>query len=243
MTQSDVGAGATGHSDRIGREFYDSEYFQRGAHLTDPSSRFHRYRARNVLRLVKPRGDERVVDLGCGWGTITFALGPNVGEIVGVDYSERSIEICRARLAEEPRPNVRFKHGDARSTELATGTWDVVVAADLYEHLNPDDAESVTKEAFRLLRGGGRLVIWTPHRGHLLEAMKNRGILMKPDPSHVDYKSPERLRELVASVGFNLRELSYAPSHLPGLSAVEKVFQGVVPWLRRRICVGAERPG
>lgn len=229
-------------TDRIGREYYDSEYFQRGAHLMDPNSRFHRYRARNVIDLVEPAGHERVVDLGCGWGTISFALAEHVREVVGVDYSERSVAICEQRLAEEPHGNIRFLQADARHTGLDADVWDVVVAADLYEHLYPDDSSAVTHEAFRLLRGGGRLVIWTPHRGHVLEAMKNRGILMRPDLSHVDYKSPERLSRLVSDAGFRVRDFSFAPSHLPLLSTVERALQGGVPWLRRRIAMVAVKP-
>lgn len=226
----------------IGQEYYDSEYFQRGAHLTDPNSRFHRYRARNLVGLVAPTGSERVVDMGCGWGTITYALAPHVREIVGVDYSEKSVAICRRRQESEPHANLSFRHADARATTLEADAWDVVVAADLYEHLYPDDAVTVTAEAFRLLRGGGRLVVWTPNRGHVLEAMKSRGIFMQPDPSHVDYKSPARLEELVTTAGFRVGELSYAPSHLPLFSTLERALQAGVPWLRRRITLVAVKP-
>ena len=60
---------------RIGREFYDSSgYFDDDAasHITDLDSRFQRYRVAKVLELHAPGASDRVVDLGCGWGT--FAL-------------------------------------------------------------------------------------------------------------------------------------------------------------------------
>ena len=227
---------------RIGQEYYDSEYFQRGAHLTDPNSRFHQYRVRNVLELLAPSPGDRVVDLGCGWGTVTFALADRVTEAIGVDYSEKSVALCNQRLGREPHANLRFLHADARATGLPAGAFDAVVAADLYEHLYPEDAKVVTYEAFRLLRKGGRFAIWTPHRGHALEILKNNGILLKPDPSHVDYKSMETLTGQLSDAGFSVSRSFYAPSHLRVFSLLERAFGPLVPALRRRICVLGVKP-
>ena len=226
---------------RIDQAYYDSDYFQAAGHLADADSRFHRYRIQHVLALLRPVPADRVVDLGCGWGTITFALAPRVAQVIGVDYSERSVALCEERLAREPHTNLRFVQADARATGLPDGAFDAVVAADLYEHLYPEDSEAVTAEAHRLLAPGGRLVIWTPHQGHALEALKARGILLRPDPSHVDYKSMERLVGLCEQAGFQVERATWAPSHLPVLSWLEGGLQRWVPPLRRRICVVARK--
>ena len=67
--------------------------------------------------------------------------------------------------------------------------------------------------------------------------LKNRGILLKPDPTHVDYKSMERLRRLLEAEGFVLEKAYYAESHLPGLREIERTLMGAVPLLRRRIAL------
>lgn len=230
--------------ERIGREYYDSgEYFEGGTeHLTDLGSPFQRYRIAKVLEIYEPRSDERVVDFGCGWGTFEFALAHRVRDIVGVDFSSRSIELCERRLAADPHPNVRFLCADAGATGLEDAQADLVIAADLVEHLYPDDAERVVREAFRILRPGGHLSVWTPHRGHLLEILKNRGILLEPDPTHVDYKSLERLRAMVEEAGFVVGKAYYAESHLPAVSAVERALLRWIPMLRRRIALLAVKP-
>jgi len=229
---------------RVDRDYYDrSGYFDEGtAHLTDTDSAFQRYRIRKVLDLYTPGPDERMVDLGCGWGTFGFALAPRVAEVVGIDFSERSVALCERRLEAEPRPNLRFKCADAGATGLEGGAWNLVLAADLFEHLYPDDSERVVREAYRLLRPGGRFAIWTPHRGHVLEVLKNRNILLKADPTHVDYKSMRRLKHMLQDAGFDIERAYYAESHLPGMRVVERTLLRWVPPLRRRIAVLARKP-
>ena len=230
--------------ERIGRDFYDrSDYFEEGTqHLQDLDSRFQRYRISKVLQIYKPGPEERVLDLGCGWGTFCWALGDRVAEMVGVDFSQKSIDLCESRLARSPSDGVSFVCADARETGLEAESFDLVIGADLVEHLYPEDSQAVIAEAFRVLKTGGRLSLWTPHRGHVLEILKARNILVKRDVSHVDYKSMDRLKAIVTSEGFVVDRAYYAESHLAGLRWIERALQGWVPILRRRIALLARKP-
>ena len=229
---------------RIDAAWYDStDYFDGGTdHLTDMRSRFQRYRVRMVTRLAEPGPSDVVADFGCGWGTFEFALADRVAHVTGIDFSERSIELCRERLARDPRPNVDFRRLDAGDTGYPEGSFDLVIAADLYEHVYPEDSARITREAFRILKPGGRFAVWTPHRGHLLEILKNNSILLKPDPAHVDYKSMDRMRSLLGEAGFEIARAYYAESHLPGFNVVERLLQPVLPWFRRRIALLGRKP-
>ncbi len=231
-------------ADRIGREFYDrSDYFEEGTeHLRDLDSPFQRYRVDKVLQLYEPGREERVLDLGCGWGTFCWALAHRVREMVGLDFSQRSVDLCEARLADSGLDNVTFLCADARDTGLAAESFHLVIAADLMEHLYPDDSQAVIAEAFRLLKKGGRLSIWTPHRGHILEILKTRNLVIKRDVSHVDYKSIEKLREMLVQEGFLVEKAYYAESHLPGLCTLERSLLTWIPMLRRRIGILARKP-
>lgn len=229
--------------ERIDREYYDrSDYFEgEAAHLQDMESPFQRYRVRKVLEIYRPGPEERVLDLGCGWGTFGFALAPEVQMVVGVDFSERSIALCRERLSHTGFDNLRFLHADAGDTGLEPDSFDVALAADLLEHLYPEDSDRVVRETHRVLRRGGRFAIWTPHRGHVLEILKNNRIFLKPDPTHVDYKSMHRLREMLQDAGFVIEKAYYAESHLPGLRDLERALMSFVPLFRRRIAVLARK--
>jgi ubiquinone/menaquinone biosynthesis C-methylase UbiE len=232
------------NEDRIGREFYDrSDYFEADAgHLIDLDSAFQRYRVAKVLEIYEPRAEERVLDLGCGWGTFCWALGHRVKEMVGLDFSRRSIDLCEARLPETGLGNVSFVCADARATGLERESFDLVLAADLVEHLYPEDSQAVITEAYRLLKPGGRLSIWTPNRGHLLEMLKARNIILKRDVSHVDYKSMGRLKSMVESEGFLVEKSYYAESHIDVLRSLERALIPRVPFLRRRIALLARKP-
>ena len=95
---------------RIGKEHYDSsEYFEgRGtAHLTDTESPFQRYRIEKVTAIHPPMPGDRVVDLGCGWGTFGFALAVTAPRSLRADRGIAAISVrdrCNfgRRLMPEP---------------------------------------------------------------------------------------------------------------------------------------------
>jgi len=222
---------------------YDaSGYFEGGgSHLLDPESRFHRYRVDKVLSLCGPVEGASAVDLGCGWGTITFALARQGARVVGVDFSSEAIRLCEERARSEPPPAPTFLRADAGTTGLAEAAWDLVVAADLVEHLDPPTTLRVYREALRLLRPGGRFVVWAPNPGHFLELLRRRGIL-KADPTHIDYKTLPRVVAELERTGFRISAAVHMESHLPVLSTIERLTHRFIPCLRRRVAVVAERP-
>lgn len=230
-------------SGSIDRHYYErSGYFGGGGgHLQDPESRFHRYRVREVLNLCGDPSGVRAVDLGCGWGTISFALSGRAEFIVGVDFARASLKVCASRHDPDEHPNLAFVQTDARLTGLRGEAWDLVVAADLVEHLYPHDTEAVYREVWRLLRPNGRFVVWTPSPTHLVERLRRIGILT-PDPTHVDYKTLDRIRTDLVRFGFRIVNARHVPSHHPALHTIERIGQRWIPSLRRRIAVAAEKP-
>ncbi len=122
-----------------------------------------------VLRGLRLRGDEGILDLGCGRGAVLLAIAKLLpcGRAVGVDLwkaadqSGNSIEMTRRNAAHEGvAARVELATADMRALPFADGTFDVVVSS-LAIHNIPDAAgrAQAMEEALRVLKPGGRLLI------------------------------------------------------------------------------------
>ena len=86
---------------------------------------------RTLLNLIKeePTEDMRVLDLGCGYGKLTFALAPVVKYITGIDRSPEQIKRAEELAVERGIDNVEFHVADARTTDYSRfGKIDMIVA-------------------------------------------------------------------------------------------------------------------
>jgi len=228
----------------INARYYDeSDYFDGGirGHTDLLRSPLQRYRIAKVLQLYTPNEGERIADLGCGLGTFCFALAPLCKEITGVDFSKKALASCNALLKKSPYSNITFVCTDTQYTGLASEAFDVIVCADLVEHLCPEISERVFDECKRLLVSGGKIVVWTPHRGHILEILRAHNIFLKEFVSHVDYKSMPDLLASLQKRNFSIEKAYYAESHIPILRNFERLLLGVLPILRRRIAILATK--
>lgn len=228
---------------RIDESYYDNtSYFSDLSEALDNLEHpLQKFRIKTLLKLYTPRKSERVLDLGCGWGTFSFVLAPMVKNVTGIDFSKKSIELCKTKLRKTKLKNVRFIRADAQKTDLQASSFNYIIGADLFEHLYPEQSVNVIKECRRLLKHGGRLVIWTPHRGHFIEHLKNNNIILEKDVSHVDYKSMDVLVKTLKKNGFKILRADYFESHLPVLKHVERLLLPFISLFRRRIAILAKK--
>lgn len=116
------------------------------------------------------RGDERVLELGCGAGRMTNAIADRSGSVVGVDISEGMLDLARDALA--GRRAVHLVQTDGLSlAALADDRFDVVICNAVYQHLpSVEVVAGYTREIARILRPGGTALVslqkWTfsPYR-------------------------------------------------------------------------------
>lgn len=103
------------------------------------------YRAQhveNILDLLEPdlqkRLNEcRLLDLGCGLGTICVPAARLVRSVVAVDLSARYLDTCREWAAKEGLTNIGFRH--ISILDLDEGEFDVVICSDVVEHIEEQD--------------------------------------------------------------------------------------------------------
>src|SRR3954468_9437633 len=109
---------------------------------------------REVLDRLDLRGDEAVLDAGCGSGRLTELLIERVpdGRVIGVDASASMIEAARERLG----PDADLRVADLVGLDLGGETVDVVYSTATFHWIADHDALFASLRA--ALRPGGRLV-------------------------------------------------------------------------------------
>ncbi|MEX0890658.1 MAG: class I SAM-dependent methyltransferase [Gemmatimonadota bacterium] len=220
---------------------YDEAYFADLADRYRRRNRFARTRIANVFRLLPALAGRSVLDLGCGMGTFTIEAARAGARAVGIDLAASGIAAAARVAAAEGVAGAAFVRADVVALPVAAGSADVVLAADLTEHLDRGTLDGLLAEARRVLRPGGQLVLYTPDRSHLLERLRAAGVLRDGDPSHIGMRSAAELAAAVAAAGFTVARVAHLPSHLPGLSLAERALGRWVPLLRRRAGLVAVR--
>lgn len=130
----------------VGPRDWDADVYHR---VSDPQLEW----AREVLQRAGLRGDEVVLDAGCGSGRVTALLVERLprGRVIGVDASESMIAAAREALGSE----VELRVGDLTELELADEV-DVVFSNAVFHWVA--DHELLFGRLHRALRPGGRLV-------------------------------------------------------------------------------------
>jgi SAM-dependent methyltransferase len=97
----------------------------------------------------------RVVDFGCGTGSITLGLAAIVtpGEVVGFDLSEAAVAKARTQAQASGMTNVRFSVANLYELELDAESFDAAHFSGVLEHLT--EPERALNLAYRVLKPGG----------------------------------------------------------------------------------------
>jgi ubiquinone/menaquinone biosynthesis C-methylase UbiE len=112
-------------------------------------------RASAVIHLLNARAEHRILDVGCGGGSILARLPGNRRE--GIDLSPTMVQRAQKKLGAA----ASIAQGDAETLPFDDGLFDRVVASSLLSHVrNPD---KVIAELARVTKPGGRIVISVCH--------------------------------------------------------------------------------
>ena len=122
-----------------------------------------------ILDGLNLRGDERVLDMGCGRGAVLTAVAKRLtsGRVTGIDLwstqdqSGNAREVTQRNASlEGVRDRVDVQTGDMRELPFPDGSFDVVVSSLAIHNIHSNEArDRAVSEAWRVLKPGGRMAI------------------------------------------------------------------------------------
>jgi len=108
-----------------------------------------------------PSDTGSVLDIGSGEGWVIGTLN-QVPRRVGVDTDRDAIKRARERY-----PRCEYREIDGAALPFPERQFDVVILAEVLEHVGEENKAPVVDEALRVLKDGGRLILTVPHQGLL----------------------------------------------------------------------------
>ncbi|HEY3476325.1 MAG TPA: class I SAM-dependent methyltransferase [Anaerolineales bacterium] len=129
----------------------------------EPSYVWRAGQQRRLAMIVRAAGQRikgRILENGCGVGMYLEHLSPLGGTVIGLEYDPE-------RAAEARRNSPCIINGAGESLPLPSSAFDLTLSHEVIEHVRDDHAAIC--EMIRVLRPGGRVVLFAPNRGYPFE--------------------------------------------------------------------------
>ena len=171
----------------------------------------------DIMKLL-PQESVRILDLGCGNGTLAAALQARGHEVVAVDASADGVELARQRF-----PGIRFETAsvyDENFAAIVGGEFDFVISMEVIEHLYWP--RKLIASGYAVLKPGGKMIVTTPYHGYFknlalaLAGGWDRHFTVDWDGGHIKFFSRQTLTQFMLEQGF---------------TGIDFMGVGRVPWL------------
>jgi trans-aconitate methyltransferase len=191
--------------------------------------------ARELISKLKLRGEEHILDVGCGDGKVTAEIAGAVskGEAVGIDASPQMIEYAKNAFPSRKIPNLEFYVMDARQIQFQR-RFDLVFSNAALHWV--DDHQAFLRGTSSVLRPGGRLVVSCGGKGNAQDVFmalrpemrlkRWRNFFRKLEAPYFFY-SPADYRKWLPKFGFKTCKVRLAPKDATYVGS-----EGFAAWLR-----------
>ena len=217
---------------REGDAIYIKGDYQARALKSDRAAQrfWHEAKFRLIERVAMPGKHDRVLDAGCGSGTISHFLSLHAGEVIGVDSNPSAIEYASGAYT---APNLQFRLGQFDDL-VGEKPFDKIYSIEVIEHLYEHQVADVLSMFHKLTNPGGQLFLTTPNYQSawpLIEWLLDRfGLVAALDEvQHVTHFTKRKLSTMCERAGWRVGHMG--------------TFNGLAPFLApisRRLALGIE---
>ncbi|HVU09349.1 MAG TPA: methyltransferase domain-containing protein [Verrucomicrobiae bacterium] len=191
--------------------------------------------ARELIAKLNLRGDEHILDIGCGDGKVTAEIANAVprGFVAGTDASAEMIAFAKNTFPAKKFPNLKFQVCDARKIKFAR-QFDFVFSNAALHWV--DDHEKILRGVASVLKPGGRLIVSCGGKGNAHDVF----LVLRPEmrlsrwkkffrkmPTPYFFYSPTDYEKWLPKSGFKIISLKLAPK-----DATYNGADGFATWLR-----------
>lgn len=163
----------------------------------------------NVMYLPFIRGG-RLLEVGCGSGAMLELMNRLGWDAEGIDFDSKAVTAARSR-------GLKVALGSLEQQTYANESFDAITTSHLIEHVpNPS---ALVEKMLELLKPGGRLVVVTPNTASMGSRIFGRTWRGLEPPRHLHIFTPQSLRQLVCSAGFEIEKLDTTIRNANGMFA------------------------
>lgn len=157
-----------------------------------------------LARTQLPRPGDKVLEIGCGIGTIAHKLAAKGCDVTGIDLSPVAIEYGRKKY-----PGLRLLVQAAEELGFPDGSFDVVLSLDVFEHIAA--VEQHVREVARVLNSGGYYLFQTPNKytDLVFETLYYRSLRWRR--AHPSLHTAGQIRRRLGRNGFDVRFVKINP--------------------------------
>jgi 2-polyprenyl-3-methyl-5-hydroxy-6-metoxy-1,4-benzoquinol methylase len=192
---------------------------------------WHEAKFRLIERVAIPGKGDRVLDAGCGSGTISRFLSSYSGAVIGIDSNPSAISYAREAFK---APNLQFRLGQFGDLE-GEKPFDRIYCIEVIEHLYEHQVADVLSLFYKLASPGGQLFLTTPNYRStwpLVEWLLDRYALVAKldEAQHVTHFTKRKLATICERAGWKVRRIG--------------TFNGLAPFLApisRRLALSMEK--
>jgi demethylmenaquinone methyltransferase/2-methoxy-6-polyprenyl-1,4-benzoquinol methylase len=175
-------------------------------------------RCRRTLVDENVRPGSRVLEIGCGTGTLAILAAQAGAEVLGFDVSGAMLQVAHGKVdAAGLSHKVQLEERGVSSMDgLADDSFDLVTSTLVFSELSPDERAYAVRHAYRVLHPGGRLALADEVRPRSLLKRLAHGAVRIPllivtfALTQTTTRAVEGLPELVSEAGFRIESVEWS---------------------------------